>query len=160
MIRAATTADLTRLYDLVVEMHGRSVFAKRGIDLSPNLVRSVLMDGLRKHGGEHAGSTLLNVIDRGQGVEAFMLGLLQPIYNVCLGLEAQDYFLYASAKAPGLSAALLIDGYLAWTLPNERVRDIMLSWTDVVGVDGRKISRLYQRKGFQRCGEIWKRGAR
>lgn len=157
MIRRATPADLARLFELVVEMHSRSEFAERGIELSPTLARSMLMDGVRRHGGTHAGSTLLNVIEfRGQP-EAFMLGLLQPIYSVCVGLEAQDFWLYASKKAPKLSPALLIDAYLDWALLNPRVADIMLSWTDVVGVDGRKLARLYERKGFRKRGEIFVR---
>jgi hypothetical protein len=72
MLRPATTADMPGLYALVEEMHDRSGYAKRGIELSPTLVRSRLMEGIRKNGGSHAGSTLLNVIDKG-GVQAFML---------------------------------------------------------------------------------------
>jgi hypothetical protein len=160
VIRAATTGDLPRLFELVMDVHARSSFRERGIEPSPTIVRSTMLEGVRKHGGQHAGSTLVNVIEYRDRVEAFMYGLLQPIYGLGIGLEAQDFLLTTSAKAPKLAPALLIDAYLTWALACEKVRDIYLSWTDVAGVDGSKIARLYQRKGFQRCGEIWKRGAR
>lgn len=158
MLRAATTGDLPRLYELVAECHARTEFAARGIELSPTLTRSMLMEGIRRHGGQHVGGTLLNVIEYRGRVEALMLGLLQPIYGLCVGLEAQDRILFASAKAPKLSTGLLIDGYLAWAKAAPKVHDIYLSWTDVAGVDGRRLAKIYQRKGFQRCGEIWKSG--
>lgn len=157
MLRPATTADMPRLYALVEEMHDRSGYAKRGIELSPTLVRSRLMEGIRKNGGLHAGSTLLNVIDK-DGVQAFMFGLLQPVYGIGAALEAVDVMLCSTAKAPKTSAALLVRAYVEWADKNERVKDIYLSWTDIADVDGRKLGALYQRRGFQRCGEIWKRG--
>jgi hypothetical protein len=157
MIRPATSTDLTRLFALVVEMHGRSEFAGRGIDLSHQLVRSFLFDGVRKHGGSHAGSTLLNVVEFRGEVEAFMFGLLQPVYSVCKQLEAVDFWLYATKRAPKIAPGLLIDAYLAWADANPKVRDILLSWTDVVGVDGGKLAKLYERKGFRRRGEIFVR---
>lgn len=160
MIRAATTADLQRLYELVMDVHARSVFKARGIDPSPTLTRRLLLDGVKRHGGEHVGATLLNVVEfRGQ-LEGFMLSLLQPVYSIGIDLEAQDVLLYTTTKAPKIAPALLVDAYLEWAEPNRRVRDIYLSWTDVAGVDGKKLGKLYSRKGFQRCGEIWKRGVR
>ena len=160
MIRRAHTSDIPRLVELVTEMHGESEFAARGVPLSLPLVRSFVFRGIRNHGGKHEGSTLFNVIEfRGQ-VEAFMLGLLQPVYCVCDGLESQDFWLYASRRAPKLSAARLVDAYLEWAVGNPRVVDIGLSWTDVVGVDGRKIAKLYERKGFRKRGEIFVRTTR
>lgn len=159
MLRRATVSDLARLYELVFDVAAKSTFAARNINPSPNLVRSLLMDGVRKNGGEHAGSTLLNVIEFRGRIEAFMFGLLQPIYGIGIDLEAQDILLYATKDAPKLSTSLLIDAYVEWALAARRCRDINLSWTDVAGVDGTRLAKIYQRKGFQRCGEIWKRGA-
>jgi hypothetical protein len=136
MLRPATTADLPRLYALVEEMHDRSGYAKRGIELSPTLVRSRLMEGIRRR-GSHVGSTLLNVIDKG-GVQAFMFGLLQPVYGIGTALEAQDVMLCASSRRRSFRRGLLVNAYVDWATSNERVKDIYLSWTDIAGVDGRK----------------------
>jgi hypothetical protein len=160
MIRAATNGDLTRLYELVMAVHARSIFKERGIEPSPELTRRLLFDGVRRHGGQHVGSTLLNVVEFRGTLEGFMLSLLQPIYSLGIELEAQDVLLFTTDKAPKIAPSLLVDAYLQWAGPNPRVRDIYLSWTDVAGVDGGKLSALYKRKGFQRCGEIWKRGVR
>jgi GNAT superfamily N-acetyltransferase len=122
------------------------------------LVRSRFNEGIRRR-GDHAGHCRLDVIEK-DGVQAFMLSVLQPIYGIGVGLEAQDVLLCASKKAPKLSSRLLIDSYLEWALGNERVRDVYLSWTDIAGVDGKRLSKLYQQRGFQRCGEIWKREGR
>lgn len=157
MLRAATMGDLPRLCEIMEEMHVRSAYAERGIELSLELVRRRMIEGIRRHGGSHVGCTLLNVIDKG-GVQALMLGVLQPIYGIGVGLEAQDVLLCGSKKAPKLSANLLVDAYLEWASVNARVRDIYLSWTAIAGVDGKKLAKLYQRRGFQRVGEIWKRG--
>jgi GNAT superfamily N-acetyltransferase len=157
MLRPAAMGDLPALYAITEEMHVRSRYAERGVELSPNLVKSRLLEGIRRNGGEHSGCTLLNVIDK-DGVKAFMMGLLQPVYGIGVGLEAQDVMLCAAEKAPKISAALLVNAYVEWALHNPRVKDIYLSWTDIAGVDGKRLSKLYQRRGFQRCGEIWKRG--
>ncbi len=160
MIRPATPADLTRLMHLYRELHERSEFKERGVELSDNLVRSLLFDGVRKHGGPHAGSMFLMVAEKDGQVEAFMLGLLQPVYGVCVQLEAQDIALYATKTAPKIATTLLFGSYVAWASSSPRVVDIMASWTDVAGVDGERLTKLYRRRGFRRCGEIWKRGVR
>ncbi len=157
MIRPATTADLATLFEMVGQMHSESEFLKRGIQLSPALVRSFLINGVQRHGAQHAGSTLFNVVERGGEIQGFMLGLLQPVYCVCLDLEARDFWLYCTKKAPKIAPGLLVDRYIAWAESNPKVKDIILSWTDVVGVDGAKIGKLYRRKGFQRRGEIFVR---
>lgn len=158
MIRPASTADLATLFNMVGQMHGESEFMARGIQLSPALVRSFLATGVQRHGGQHAGATLLNVVERGGEIEGFMLGLLQPIYSVCIPLEAVDFWLYCTKKAPKIAPGLLIDRYIAWAESSPKVKDILLSWTNVVGVDGEKIGRLYRRKGFVKRGEMFVRG--
>jgi hypothetical protein len=155
MIRAATLADLARLHELVREMHGRSIYAH--LPLAEATMRSILMDGVRRHGGQHAGSTLLNVVEFRGRVEGFMLGILQRLYLICEPLESQDFWLYCSPKAPGIGAARLIDEYVAWAAANPKVQEIKLSWTDALKVDAAKIGRLYTRKGFERVGEIYRR---
>ncbi len=140
---------------LVQQMHRQSVYAD--VAASDKLIRSVLFDGLRRHGGQHAGGTLLNVVEFRGKVEGFMLGILQPLYSIGLLFEAMDFWLYCSPKSPGIGASRLIDEYIAWAGSNPKVREIRLSWTDAVSVDPRKIAKLYRRKGFVPCGEIFRK---
>lgn len=153
MIRPASTADLATLFNMVGQMHSESEFMARGIQLSPALVRSFIANGIQRHGGQHAGATLFNVVERDGEIQGFMLGLLQPVYCVCLDLEAIDFWLYCTKRAPKIAPNVLIDRYIAWAESAPKVKDIMLSWTNVVGVDGDKIGRLYRRKGFIKRGE-------
>lgn len=158
MIRPATTGDLPRLYEIMVDVYHRTPYAKAGIEMSPTLTRSLLMEGVRRNGGLHVGGTSLNVIEKDGKVEAFMLGQLQPIYGIGVGLQAIDRLLCATKKAPKISSSILVKAYIEWAEDNERVKDIYLSFTNIAGVDGSKLSALYKRVGFQRIGEIWKRG--
>lgn len=157
MIRPATLSDLPRLLELVLEMHASSEFPARMIGVDEITTRSILMDGVMRNGRTNNGGTLLNVVERDGAVEGFMLGILQRVYHICNRLEAQDFWLYCSKKAPARASERLIDAYIEWAQANPKVADIMLSWTNVVGVKGEKLGRLYKRKGFERVGEIWKR---
>jgi hypothetical protein len=160
LIRPASTSDLQRVLALVMEMYRRSEFAQRGCTVNQKIVRALLLGGVQRHGGQHAGSMLFNVAEfRGQ-VEGFMLSQLQPVYAIGDQLEAFDIFLYCSKKAPKVSVGLLIDAYAQWAQSCPKVVDIALSWTDVVRVDGRKLARLYQRKQFRKRGEIFVRAGK
>ena len=143
-----------------MEMYRASEFAERGCTVNQKIVRALLLGGVQRHGGQHAGSMLFNVVEfRGQ-VEGFMLSQLQPVYAIGDQLEAIDAFLYCSKKAPKVSAGLLIDAYVQWAASCPKVVDTVLSWTDVAGVDGRRIGKLYQRKGFKKRGEIFVRAGK
>ena len=157
MIRPASMSDLARLHALVMELYRRSEFVDRKCEVDQARVRSLLLDGVRRHGGSHAGSTLLNVVEFRGAIEGFMFSLLQPLYSIGKDLEAQDFWLYCTKRAPKIAPALLIDAYVRWSESNKRVKDIILSWTDVAGVDGERLARVYRRKGFRKRGEIFVR---
>jgi hypothetical protein len=155
VIRAATTSDLGRLFELIQAMHAGSEYAARGIGVDETTARQILMDGVMRHGRTNNGATLLNVVEFHGKVEGFMLGILQRVYSIGNRLEAQDFWLYCTPKAPIIAAPKLIDAYLAWALDNPKVAEVKLSWTDAMGVNGAKLGKLYQRKGARRCGEIY-----
>lgn len=157
MLRAATLSDLPRLFELMQQTHAKSKYAKQGIALDETCVKSLLLDGVRRHGGQHNGSTLLNVIEKNGVVEGFMFGLLQRIHSVCNRMEAMDFWLCTSPKAPKIGVGKLLDAYIEWADTNPKVAEISLSWTDAVLTDGGVLGKLYERKGFARAGEIWKR---
>lgn len=159
MLRPAAPGDLARLYSLVLEMHKASEYPAREIDVSEPVTRKLLLDAIARNGRTNDGGTLFNVVERGGQIEGFMLGILQRVYMIGNRLEAQDFWLYCTPKAPARASARLIDAYVAWADGNPKVADIVLSWTDTAGVDGAKIGRLYNSRGFIRRGEIWKRAS-
>ncbi len=155
MIRAATFSDIPRLVELVRQGHARSIH--KDIPLLDKAVRSYIMDGIRRHGGKVDGATLFNVVEfRGQ-IEGMMLCVLQKLYLICDKLEAQDFWLYASNKCPAIGPSKLIDEYVRWCEGNKDVGEVKLSYTDVLGVDDKKLCRLFQRKGFAVMGGIYRR---
>lgn len=157
MLRPATLSDLPRLFELMLETHAASRYAQAGIDLDPVTAKSLLRDGVMRNGGQHNGATSLNVVERDGRVEGFMFGLLQRVHSVGNRLEAQDLWLYCSPNAPSAGVSKLLDAYIEWADSNPKVAEISLSWTDAVKIDGAKMGRVYKRKGFRCCGEIWKR---
>ncbi len=157
MIRAATLSDLPRLFELVLMMHAGSKYADE-VGVDNTAARSILRDGVLRNGGAYNGATLLNVIDVGGTIEGFMLGILQRVYSIGNRLEAQDFWLFCTKAAPATAPSRLIDAYIKWADENPKVAEITLSWT-AVSQASEKMARLYQRKGFARCGEIFKRAA-
>ena len=158
MLRRATFSDLPRLLELMVETHARSKYADRGISLDQTVARTILQAALSRNGMQMETAMLLNVVVKDGEVEGFMIGVLQRVHSVCNRLEAQDMWLSCSERAPRGAMQKLIDAYIEWADTNPKVAEISLSWTDVVkGVDGDALGKVYQRKGFTRAGEIWKR---
>ena len=157
MIRPATISDMPRLLELVMQMHEASEYPKREIAVSEPSAKAVLRDALARNGRMNDGGTLLNVVERKGRVEGFMIGVLQRIYGIGNRLEAQDYWLFCSPAAPRAASRRLLQAYVDWATGNPKVADVVLSWTDVAGVDGETIGKVYKRLGFERRGEIWKR---
>lgn len=158
MIRAAITSDLPRLFELVMAMYEASEYADRqDIAVSESVAKSVLRDCVALNGRTNAGGVLLNVVESEGVVEGFMLATLQRVYLIGNRLEAQDVFLFVTDKAKRGSGGRLFRSYVKWALANPKVVDIGGSWTDVAGVDGEKMNRMFRRLGLVKRGEIWKR---
>lgn len=157
MLRPATMSDLPRLFELVTQMHLASKYADRDIGVDEPTARSILLDGVRRNGGQYIGGTLFNVFDVDGVPEAFMLGILQRVYSIGNRMEAQDFWLFSTPKAPATAILKLADAYIKWAENNPKVAEICLSWTDALKGSGESLGRMYKRKGFERCGEIYKR---
>jgi hypothetical protein len=157
MIRPARLDDLVKLHALVLEMHQATDYPARGIGVSETAAKALFRDAVMRNGRTNDGGVLLNVIEVAGELRGFMLGLLQRVYMIGDRLEAQDAFLYCSPYAPARAPERLIDAYIAWAESNPKVAEIALSFTNAGGVKVKKLARLYERKGFARVGEIWKR---
>ena len=157
LIRPATLSDIPRLYELVLEMHEASKYGALDMDIHEATAKALLRDGVMRNGRTNNGGTLLNVVEFRGKVEGFMLGVLQRVYCIGNRLEAQDFFLFCTPKAPLTGFSQLLAAYVKWADDNPKVLETKLSWTNAVGVNGNKLGKLYQRHGFEQCGEIWSR---
>jgi hypothetical protein len=141
-----------------MDVHARSQFKARGIDPSPTLTRRYLMDGVRGTAASMSGRPFSTWSSFGPG-RRLHVGLLQPVYSLGIDLEAQDVLALHHAEG-SQDRAVAADRELSRVGAPEPAGARHLS--DVDGRCGsrrKKLAKLYQRKGFQRCGEIWKRGA-
>lgn len=156
MIRAARTTDVFRLLELLQFQHDRSRFAGHvGVDAP--YARKLLAQAIQRHGNQHDGGALVNVIESGLGViEAFCVGVLNRVYMIGDMLTAQDMFLVAGPGAPQMSSVRLLTAYAQWASTNPRVYEIQLSHSDALP-EGERMAGLYQRMGFEPCGGIYRR---
>lgn len=156
MIRPANFSDIPRLAALMAEAHARSKYADRcGLDLK--FTKALFVRAIQRHGGTGDGATCLFVSDN-DGVQGFILGLLDRVYQVGDKLAALDAFYYAAHDIAPRDPARLIDAYVEWAGRSPNCIEIKLSATDVVGPTER-VERLYRRKGFVRSGVIYERTA-
>lgn len=156
MVRLATFSDLVALHALVMEM-GKS--NKHFPDVQPDedAAKALMMQAVQRNEGKHNGGCLVNVFEQDGALHGFMVGSLQRVHLIGNRLEAMDVFLYCAKTAPARAAMALIDAYIAWAEKNPKVAKIFLSWNDMLGIDGAKIEKLYERKGFHRTGGIFER---
>lgn len=154
--RPATASDLSKVYDMMLEMHARSKYAQDA-DVDQQTARALLMQALQRHGGKNNGSTYFVVDESDGNLNGFMIGTLQRLYLIGNRLEAMDLYLYARADAPPRSAHALLKSYVDWASDCPKVASIKLSWTDALGVDGERLGALYERKGFKPHGGIYEK---
>lgn len=156
MVRLATFSDLNALHALVMEMGNSN---KHFPDVQPDedAAKALMMQAIQRNDGKHNGGCLVNVYEHEGALVGFMVGTLQRVHMIGNRLEAMDLFLFCNKAAPARAAPALIDAYIAWADKNPKVAKIFLSWTNMLGTDGEKIEKLYQRKGFHRTGGIFER---
>lgn len=158
MIRPAKFFDTIRIVELLEKAHAQSKYV--GVaEFSHKAAHKLIHQCIHRHGHTHEGGALVMVAVRDQRVEGFMVGILDRVYHVTDKLAANDVFLYCSDKAHPADFIKLFDAYVSWASNNPKVVEIKASWTDVLP-DAERVSALYERKGFRRCGGIYERAVK
>lgn len=158
MIREARFGDLPRLWEVFFQMHAASIYADT-VPIDEPALRSLLMDCVKRSGGQHAGSTLFLVAEKNDRIEGFFIGILDRVYHVGKRLRANDMFLFSTKDAPPRAAAQMFERYIAWATENPKCCELLASWVDAIDPRAERIEKLYRQRGFRRCGAIWMRGA-
>jgi hypothetical protein len=156
MIRPATFPDLEGVKALLREMYDASKY--RGhVAISKTAMDGVLAAALMaQRSPVQYGSFFHVALSPGGKIVGFMIGQLDRIYHIGNRLVAQDMYLYVSPRGKAADTIQLVNAYIAWAEGNQKVLDIKLSWTDTLPGAAR-VEKLYERKGFRRCGAIWER---
>ncbi len=158
MIRAGKAVDAPVLAELVSAACAVSRYAG-AVNVDMAIARKLFAQAAMKHGFSHEGGMFLMVNETDDGeIDMFILGALSRIYVVGDMLAASDQFLIArpGSKPNPRAMMVLVDAYLAWADSNPKVHEIGLSWSDTLPGSDRMAS-LFARRGFQRCGETWRR---
>jgi hypothetical protein len=154
MIRPATFSDMPAIFELFEEMLAVSRYAER-MDADTATLRSLIMDGVRRHGGRNNGNTHFMVHEVDGKIRGFVFGILERAYHFGTKLRASDVFLFCGKGAHFRAWDRLEDSYIEWALGCPKVIEVMLSWTDAISDKAERIAKSYCRKGFRKCGEIW-----
>lgn len=160
MIRVGKAMDAPELTALLSRTCDVSRYGG-AVSVDPAIARKLFAQAAMKHGFIHDGGMFLMVSEDETGaIDMFILGALSRIYMVCDMLAASDLFLVHRDGAKPNPRALvdLVDAYLAWADSNPKVYEIGLSWSDTLP-GAERLTNLFKRRGFQRCGETWRRDA-
>lgn len=156
MMRPARFIDTPRIVELLIAQQKRSRFAD-AVAVDEGHARKLVSAMIQRHGGIHDGATCCYVIESDEGiVEAFIFGMLDRVYHIGDMLTAIDVFLVCTEKAPLTAMQRLLSAYMDWAQANPKVFEIQLSWTDALPT-GERMAALYERKGFVKSGEIFRR---
>lgn len=157
MARPARMTDCPRITALLVEAQGASRFAGL-VNVDEAYTRKLVAALIQRNGGTNQGGTHCAVVEDGDGtVEAFIIGVLDRVYQIGDMLVAQDMFLVASDRAPATAWQSLVDGYLAWANDNPKVFETHLSWTDAMETGPRMGPIFEGRLGFEFCGALYRK---
>lgn len=154
-IRRAVLAEAPILTQIIVDRlpdtryHGH-------VSIEQPLARKMIANAIHRHGGTVDGATFVMVAEGPEGIDAFVMGVLNRVYHVGTMLAAQDVFLIGRKECDPRALNGLLDAYLDWGLSNPRVFEVFASWIDTIP-GAERMGAPFRRKGFTKCGEIWRR---
>lgn len=153
-VRSATFSDIPAIYALMLDIHARSRLAHHAVN--EKAAKSLLVTAIQRHGARTSGGMFVAVADGPSGVEAFIMGVVQPIYHALDALEATDLYWVARPGAGATSAVRLLKAMHKWAASVPGVAQIRHGATDAAE-DPRRTGRLLERQGFRQCGGIHER---
>ena len=155
-VRDANFADIPQIADLLVEAHGRSRYAGTDVQVDVREAKALLSRSIQRHGGERIGSTLVLVAQRDSFVTGVLVGVLDRFLGIETRMVASDLFFVCSPLVEPRDPERMLETFESWALQNPNVFEILLGAHDAV-VDPERVARLYERRGFRRCGYLFKK---
>lgn len=114
------------------------------------------MNAIQRHGLLTEGGCFVAVAEREGEIEGFIIGVLQPLYQVLDVLEATDLFWYARPEAHGATAGRLLRVMHKWALSSPYVQVIRQGNSDAIS-DMALSGRILQRAGMRLTGNIYEK---
>ncbi len=110
------------------------------------------MQSIQRHGGATEGSTFVAVADTGDGIEGFIIGVLQPLYLVLDILEATDLF-WITHNAHGATAARLLKATHKWVPAGAVIRQANNDAFSDIELSGR----MFEQRGMRLTGHVYEK---
>ncbi len=154
-IRTMTFSDIPSLAALLGDAHRRSDYGRFG-PYDEQRGKAFFVQCMQRNGAKTSGGTFCAVADRGGDVEAFIIGILQPIYHVMDVLEATDLLWYARDNAHAQSGARLLRAMHKWAVSCPDVRLIRQANTNAI-VDPSRSKALLKRAKMTETGFVYER---
>lgn len=154
MIRAARAIDRPALVALLQEGFRRSRYSSLG-NVSVKHAEDLLLGAILKHGVKAVDGTHCMVVERRGEIAGLHFGMKQRVYLIGDKFSATDLFYYVRPGSP-FDAVALLESFIAWAESDPRVVEIQPGTTDAVQ-DWRIAGHLYEKRGFEQCGAIFRR---
>lgn len=151
-IRAAKYGDIPAIYGIVVDAHQRSKYADLS-ELDERIVKATVMNAIQRHGGSQVGAHFVAVADNGTGIEGFIIGVLQPLYQIGKRLEATDQLWICREGAHHATAMRLLKAMHKWVPEGAIIRQGVTDAISNPAVTGR----LLRKAGMSQSGMIYEK---
>ncbi len=150
-IRVARFGDIPAIFRIMHCTHARSRYA----DISKvceKRAKALVMQAIQRHGGATEGSAFVAVADTGDGIEGFIIGVLQPLYLVLDVLEATDMF-WITRDAHGATAARLLKAMHKWVPEGAVIRQANNDAFSDIELTGR----MFEQRGMRLTGHVYEK---
>lgn len=147
MLRDAIIADYPTLLDMAEEMHAESRFARFNFD---RMKLTGVFDLARERGFFKVAE------DKDRAIIGAMVAMAWEMW-FGRDLQSSDMGLFVlPGKRGGIAAAQLVDAYVEWAR-SKGCAEIGIGTT--TGVNTELAGRLYESRGFERVGAVYRMGA-
>lgn len=156
MIRPVTGADLPRLLAVAQRMHAASRYADKGpLDAGHTAALFTrLLEAQRLHGVP--GATFLRLAVQEGETTGLVVGMLDRVYHFGPADRLRATDLVTFNDGDPRDGLRLLDAYLGWAQNQPNVIELVNGATDAVA-DHARVARLYERRGFERFGAIYRK---
>ncbi len=148
-IRSARFGDIPAIYGIMRYARAQSRYADIS-KINERRAKALVMQAIQRHGGATEGSTFVAVADAGDGIEGFIIGILQPLYLVLDILEATDMF-WITHNAHGATATRLLKAMHKWVPEGAVIRQANNDAFSDIELSGR----IFEQRGMRLTGHVY-----
>lgn len=154
MIRVAKFEDIPRVIELLEMAHKRTIYASIG-NVSARRARDIVEEMGARMESRGLQRTFFWVAVKSGVVQGFLIGHLQPIYQIGDKLEGTDlYTLLNERCADPADFVKLVVRYKAWLQQQPDVIQASVGITDIIMPNWQELVPVYEGLGFKQTGVV------